>query len=380
LNGEEKILFIAGEVSGDLHGAALIKELKRMNPKLSFFGMGGSRMEAEGMHIIEHINNMAFLGFAEVVKHLPHIRKVKRNILDVVKQENIKTAILIDYPGFNLSIAKKLKELKVSIIYYITPQVWAWGKGRIKNIKELTDKVLVILPFEQEFFEKNGIESVYVGHPLLDRLEDYTFQERNDFFKDNNLDLQKDILLVLPGSREQEVKVIFPESIKAAERISKEFNMQTIVACSDNISESVFEEYKKDYSFSVVKGRSYELFRYSSAGIIKSGTSTLEAALFELPMVIVYRTNPVTYMIGKNLVSLKNIGLVNIIYGETIVPELIQNDMNQENIYSAVKKIVTDEKYNSTVKGKLRKVKELLGEKGASEKAASVITGMLRND
>jgi lipid-A-disaccharide synthase len=380
LNGEEKILFIAGEVSGDLHGAALIKELKRMNPKLSFYGMGGSRMEAEGMHIIEHINNMAFLGFAEVVKHLPHIRKVKRNILDVVKQENIKTAILIDYPGFNLSIAKKLKELKVSIIYYITPQVWAWGKGRIKNIKELTDKVLVILPFEQEFFEKNGIESVYVGHPLLDRLEDYTFQERNDFFKDNNLDLQKDILLVLPGSREQEVKVIFPESIKAAERISKEFNMQTIVACSDNISEDVFEEYKKNYSFSVVKGRSYELFRYSSAGIIKSGTSTLEAALFELPMVIVYRTNPVTYMIGKNLVSLKNIGLVNIIYGETIVPELIQNDMNQENIYSAVKKIVTDEKYNSTVKGKLRKVKELLGEKGASEKAASEITGMLRND
>jgi lipid-A-disaccharide synthase len=232
------------------------------------------------MHITEHINNMAFLGFAEVIKHLPFIGRVKKSILETVKRENIKTAVLIDYPGFNLNIAQKLKELQVRVIYYITPQVWAWGKGRVKQIKELTDKVLVILPFEKEFFEKNGIQAEYVGHPLLDRIRNYEIQEKGEFLKENSLDPAKEILLILPGSREQEVRTIFPESIKAAGRLSEEFNMQIVVACSDNINEEIFKNYRQTQSFSVIKGKTYELFRYAAAGIIKSGTSTLEAALF----------------------------------------------------------------------------------------------------
>jgi lipid-A-disaccharide synthase len=380
LERAEKILFIAGEISGDLHGAALIHELKLINSSISYYGIGGNRMKAEGMHIAEHLDNMAFMGFVEVVKHLPYIKEVRRNILDIVKKENIKTAILIDYPGFNLNIARKLKELKVKVIYYITPQVWAWGKRRVKVIKELMDKVLVILPFEKEFFERNGINAEYVGHPLVDTVNDYAFQDKEEFFKGNNLDPAKDILVILPGSREQEVKTIFPESIKAADKICKEFNMQTVVACSDNIDDKLFHQFRKDYEFKVIKGKTYELFKYSAAGIIKSGTSTLEAALFELPMVVVYKTNPVTYLIGKNLVSLKSISLVNIIYGKEIVPELIQNDLNAENIYNEIRKYITDKIVTDLTKNKLREVKKLIGGKGASRKAASVIAGMLSND
>jgi lipid-A-disaccharide synthase len=379
LSRENKILFIAGEISGDLHGAALIHELKKMNNNISFYGMGGDKMISEGMHITEHINNMAFLGFAEVVKHLPQIRRVKRNIIDIVKKENIRTAVLIDYPGFNLNIAKRLKELGVKIIYYITPQVWAWGKGRVKVMKELVDKVLVILPFEKEFFDKNGIESEFTGHPLLDRISDYPFISKDKFIEEQKLDKRKEILLILPGSRNQEVKTIFPESIKAADKISREYNMQIVVACSGNIDEEVFSSYKEKFSFFVIKGKTYELFKYAAAGIIKSGTSTLEAALFELPMVIVYRTNPLTYMIGKNLVNLKHIGLVNIIYGDNVVPELIQNNLTADNIYAELKKYLSDKSYSDNVKTKLRKVKSMLGEKGASIKAASLITNMLKN-
>jgi lipid-A-disaccharide synthase len=379
LPGENKILFVAGEVSGDIHGAVLIRELKQMNENISFYGIGGDRMKAEGIHLTEHMNNMAFLGFAEVIRHLPHIRRVRKNILDLVKRENIRTAVLIDYPGFNLNIARELDKSGLRIIYYITPQVWAWGKGRIKTIRKLIDKVLVILPFEKEFFDKNGIESEFVGHPLLDRIKEYPYQEREKFLEEYKLDRNKNLLLILPGSREQEVKAIFPESIKAAERLSVEFNLQTVVACSDNIDEKVFFPFSKEFNFTVIKGKAYELLKYSSAGIIKSGTSTLEAGLFELPMVIVYKTNPITYLIGKNLVKLKSIGLVNIIAGEKIVPELIQKDLNAEMIYSEVRKYFTDLSYAEDVRHKLKRLKSLLGERGASLKAASIITGMLKN-
>jgi lipid-A-disaccharide synthase len=376
---EEKILFISGEISGDLHGAALIHELRKINSRFSFFGIGGDQMKSEGMHLTEHIDNMAFMGFVEVIRHIPYINKVKKSILELVKKEDIKTAVLIDYPGFNLNLARKLKELDVKIIYYITPQVWAWGKGRIKAIKELINKVLVILPFEKKFFEKYGIEAEYVGHPLIDRISDYSFQKKEEFFGEYNLNLLKPVLLILPGSRRQEVETIFPECIKAANRIIKEFDMQAAVACSENIEEEFFAKYKKDFRFNVIKGKTYELFKYSEAGIIKSGTSTLEAALFELPMVVVYKTNPLTYLIGKNLVSLRNISLVNIIYGKELVPELIQNNLTSERIYNETRKVITDNRNDKGIIKELREVKKIIGGKGASRKTALIIAGITGN-
>lgn len=372
-------MFVSGEVSGDLHGAALIKEMRNNESSLAFYGIGGEKMRSEGMIIIEHINNMAFLGFIEVIKHLPFIRRVKKKILDVVQKENIRTAVLIDYPGFNLNLAKQLKKMGVKIVYYITPQVWAWGKGRVVTIKKLVDKVLVILPFEKEFFREHGIDAVYVGHPLIERINSYSFITKEKFCSENNIDIKKEILALLPGSREHEVLSIFPEAYKAARKIAGESGMQIAVACPDNINPRLFEKFASADEYVIIRNRSYELLKYAKFGIIKSGTSTLEAALMALPMVIVYKTNPLTYFIGRNLVKIKNIGLVNIIAGETIVPELIQNDMNEASIYNEIKKILYDKNRYETVKSRLKEVKNKFGSSSASYSAAAEISGIMQN-
>jgi lipid-A-disaccharide synthase len=375
-NNQKNIMIIAGEVSGDFIGAALIEELKKLDDNINFFGVGGDRMKEEGMDILYHIKKMAFLGFAEVVKHLPFIKQVQSDLLETIRVKNIKYAVLIDYPGFNLNFAKKLKSIGVKIIYYISPQIWAWGAGRIKKIKKLVDKMLVVFPFEEELYKKNNVNVELVGHPLVERINDHKFLSRNELTEKFNLN-DKEILLIMPGSREHEVEKIFPETIKAADKVANEFNLQVVVACSSNIDESIF--YKQSFSknFKVVKSFTYDLMKYSKLGIIKSGTSTLEAGIFELPMVIVYKTSGLTYIIGKNLVRVDNIGMVNIISGEEIVPELIQKDVNAETIYSECKNILTDKTVYQSIKEKLKLLKEKLGSTGASERAAKIIYSLL---
>jgi lipid-A-disaccharide synthase len=319
---------------------------------------------------------MAFLGFAEVVKHLPFIKQVQSDLIQVIKAENIKYAVLIDYPGFNLNFAKKLKHIGVKVIYYISPQIWAWGSGRIKKIKRLVDKMLVVFPFEEDLYKKNNVNVELVGHPLIERIHEYKFLNREELWKKFNFD-EKEILLVMPGSREHEVEKIFPEVIKAAERIASEFNLQIVVACSTNIDEDVFNNSADSKKFTVVKGFTYDLMKYAKLGIIKSGTSTLEAGLFELPMVIVYKTSKLTYLIGKNLVRVDNIGMANIISGEKVVPELIQNDVNENTIYSECKKILTDKILYEDIKRKFNLLKEKLGSAGASARAAKIIYSIL---
>ncbi len=376
VNKPKNILMIAGEVSGDYIGAALIVELRKLEPDINVYGLGGDRMKEAGMNILYHIKRMAFLGFAEVVKHLPFIKQVQSDLIQVIKAENIKYAVLIDYPGFNLNFAKKLKHIGVKVIYYISPQIWAWGGGRIKKIKRLVDKMLVVFPFEEDLYKKNNVNVELVGHPLIERIHEYKFLSREELWKKFNFD-EKEILLVMPGSREHEVEKIFPEVIKAAERIASEFNLQIVVACSTNIDEDVFNNSADSKKFTVVKGFTYDLMKYAKLGIIKSGTSTLEAGLFELPMVIVYKTSKLTYLIGKNLVQVDNIGMANIISGEKVVPELIQNDVNENTIYSECKKILTDKILYEEIKRKFNLLKEKLGSAGASARAAKIIYSIL---
>jgi len=370
---KKNILVLAGEASGDLHGAALIKAMKAIDPSLSFYGIGGDEMKREGLQLLYHINKMAFLGFVEVIKHLPFIKKVQTDVLKLVKEKNIQTCILIDYPGFNLSIAKKLNVLERKIIYYISPQIWAWGKHRIHKIKKLVNKMLVLFPFEETFYKNAGVNATFVGHPLIERINNYSFIERNDFFSQNNLDAQKEILLVLPGSRIQEVAKIFPSVIEGAIAVARKFNLQVVVGCSSNIDEKTFKNLSSEKDYRVIKNKSYELFKYAKLGIIKSGTSTLEAALFGLPMVIVYKTSSLTYLIGKKLITLNNIGLANIIAGETVVPELIQNDVNTKNILNECSNFLSDTSLYKTVSEKLKSLKEVLGTKDASKTAAEII-------
>ncbi|MBE0570351.1 MAG: lipid-A-disaccharide synthase [Ignavibacteriaceae bacterium] len=370
-------MIITGEVSGDLIGASLIRELKSLKPDLKITGIGGDRMRSEGMDLIYHTDKMAFLGFVEVVKHIPFIRKVQKKLIDVIKKEEINCVVLIDYPGFNLSIAKKLKPLGVKIIYYVSPQLWAWAKGRVKKVRKLVDKMLVVFPFEVEFYRKESVNVEYVGHPLVERISQHKFLSRDEFFSKFNLEKEKEILLVMPGSRKQEVKEIFPEVIKAADKLAFQFNLQVVVARSKNIDEKYLQQDNNSGKFITIEDHNYELMNYSHFGIIKSGTSTLEAGYFALPMMVVYKTNPLTYMIGKQLVKLDRIGMVNILLDEMVVPELIQNEANSVNIFGRASKILSDEKSYEIMKHKLGSVKEKLGSEGASNRAARSIWEIL---
>lgn len=383
MNNKKNVLIVAGEASGDLHGASLIRELKKIDSSLKIFGIGGNKMKAEGMELIYHIDRMAFLGFLEVLKHLPFIRKVQRNIIEEAKCRKVQEVVLIDYPGFNLNLAKKLKLLeqqenyKIKLVYYITPQVWAWGKERVKKIKKLFSKVLVVFPFEERFFKEKNVDAEFVGHPLIQEINNYKFLSKTELIQKHNLDADKEILLILPGSRKQEIKTIFPEAIKAALKLADDFNLQVIVACSSNIDESEFYKQADDKGFKVIKDHTYDLLKYSKFGIVKSGTSTLEAGLLELPMVIVYKTSSLTYAIGKSLVKIKNIGLANIVLDKQVVPELIQKDANTENIYVKAKSILSDQTKLGQMKIELRKIKKVLGDQNAPGNAAKIIYSLI---
>ena len=368
-----EVLIITGEVSGDLIGASLIRELKKLNGTLSFIGIGGDKMKNEGMEIIYHIDQMAFLGFAEVLKHLPFVKKVQKDLLEIVVRKRIRYAVLIDYPGFNLSLAKKLKARGVQIIYYVSPQIWAWGKGRMKKMKMLVKKMLVVFPFEKELYEKNGIDVEFTGHPIVERVNQYDFLTREELYNKFNLEKEKELLLIMPGSRKQEIKKIFPETIKAADRIADKFNLQIVVACSENMDEDIFNNFSASGKFQLIKGHNYDLMKNAKFGIIKSGTSTLEAGYFCLPMVIVYRTSFFTYFIGRQLIKLDRIGMVNIILDEKVVPELIQAEVIEKTIYSEAEKILSDKQTYDSIKRKLLNIKDKLSDSLASKNAAKII-------
>ena len=373
----KKLMIIAGEASGDLHGASLISELKKLDPSLEIYGIGGDKMVASGMNPQFHIRQMAFLGFIEVIKHLPFISKVRKELLRKISDEQIRTVVLIDYPGFNLNIAKKLRELGISVIYYISPQVWAWGRGRIDKIRELVDLMLVVFPFEETMYRKYRMNVEYVGHPLIEHVENYPYLSKEELYQKYGLDKEKEILLLLPGSRKHEIRKIFPACITAAENLAKDFNMQIVVACAENIEESIFTGLTGVTDFKLVKGSTYDLLKHSHFGIIKSGTSTLEAGLFQLPFIVVYSTNFMTYALGRILVQIKNIAMANIILEENVIDELIQYDVNAENIYSKSAAILSDREKYKSIAAKLGLLKGKLGGPGASQKAAGLIYARL---
>ena len=371
------IMILAGEESGDLVGAALYNQLKKLNPQLAAFGIGGDRMKSAGVNILFHVNKMAFLGFTEVIRHIPFIKKVQRALITQARENSIRIAVLIDYPGFNLSIAKKFKEYGIKIIYYISPQIWAWGSGRMKKISRLVDKMMVVFPFEEKLYRQNNVNVEFIGHPLVERINEYNFLSRDELYQKFELDKTKGILLLMPGSRRNEVAQIYPRVIKAAQELAEKFNLQIVVACSSNIDENVFYDMRGSQGIKLVKGNTYDLLRHSKFGIIKSGTSTLEAGYFSLPMIIVYRTSWLTYLIGKMLIKLDRIGMINILLDEKIVPELVQNEITTKNIIETADKILCDESNYLKVKTKLEDVKTQLGSTGASERAAKIIYGYL---
>ncbi|MGB9665034.1 MAG: lipid-A-disaccharide synthase [Ignavibacteria bacterium] len=367
-----EILIIAGETSGDLHGSNLVKSIKQFDSTIKFFGIGGDRMREVGVDLVYHINSLSFMGFVEVIKHIPFLKKVKKNILAFVKEKNPDAVILIDYPGFNLSIAKELHKLGKKIFYYISPQIWAWGKNRIDLIRKVVHKMIVIFPFEEKMYREANVNVSFVGHPLLDVIESYRFEPREEFFEHNLLDPSKKLLTIFPGSRKQELTEILPIVSEAALKLKKELDLNVVIAGLHTISPDFYKKYFDD-EFKLIFQKNYELMKYADAGIIKSGTSTLEAALFELPFIVVYKTSFLSYLIGKNLIQIDKISLANIVAGEEIVTELIQKDCNPQRIYREIKDILLDENKSIQLKEKLKRIRTLLGERGASQRAAKII-------
>lgn len=377
-NNKYKFLLVCGEASGDMHASNLIYELKKKNPNFEFYGIGGDRCSQAGMNILYHIKNLSFLGITEVLKNLSVVFNAQKEVINFVKKENIKNAILIDYPGFNLRLAKKLKKIRVRIIYYISPQIWAWGENRIKQIKKNVDLMLCILPFEEEFYRKYNVRAEYVGHPLLDNIGKYNFEERNRFFEAYNLDINKEILLLLPGSRKHEVKLLLKEMLKAAKIIATKRNIQVAVSLSENIDEAEVNCFKDIIDYRIIKNKTYDLMKYAAAGIVKSGTSTLEAALLGLPFIVVYKASFLTYFIAKKVVKVQYLSLANLIYGDKVVEEYLQNDCVAEKIANGCEKLFIAE-YKLDLIKKFERIKEKLGTSGASERAAIKICDFLLN-
>ena len=294
-------MIIAGEASGDLHGSGVVRELKHLRPNIDIYGVGGDKMKREGMDIIYHINELGFMGFVEVIKHIPFIKTMEHTLGQIVKFKRPDVLVLIDYPGFNLRFARIAKSYGVKIVYYISPQVWAWHKSRIKKMRAFVDKMLVIFPFEVDFYKAEGINAEFVGHPLLEVMESKL--DRKNFCKRFQLDEQKKILALLPGSRKQEIEYIFPEMLSAARRIALELDTEIVVGIAPTLDENYFRTLYNVEGVHLVKDLTYEVMANADFAIVTSGTATLETACFGTPMFIVYKTSWLTYLIGRYIVE-----------------------------------------------------------------------------
>lgn len=372
----QRIMIIAGEASGDLHGSGVVRELKRIQPSLDIYGVGGDRMKREGMELIYHINELGIMGFVEVLKHLPFIKAMEHALEQIVKFKRPDVLLLIDYPGFNIRFARIAKRYGVPIVYYISPQVWAWNRSRVKKMRGLIDTMLVIFQFETDFYRAEGIDAEFVGHPLLEVLE--TELDRKNFCKRFGLDEEKRILALFPGSRKQEIDYIFPEMLSAARHIASIRNIEIVVGVAPTLDEEYFRTLYNLQGIHLIKGMIYDVMAHADFALVTSGTATLETACFGTPMVVVYKTSWPTYLIGRALVKIGSIGLVNIVAGSRIVPECIQHKATARKLAREALRLLDDEQQMGEMKTRLLKVKDLLGTAGASRRVAERILQMDR--
>jgi len=373
------IMIIAGEASGDMHGANLIREMLKINPALYFYGIGGNRMQDAGVKLLVNVAETAVVGLTEVISKFGTLFRIIRQAKKSLDEMKPELVILIDYPDFNLNfVAPAAKKRNLKIYYYISPQVWAWRKSRINKIKKLVDKMAVILPFEVDTYAAKGFAVDYVGHPLLDMVNlNYSKQESR---KKIGLAENKITIGILPGSRLSEVRILMPELLRAAEiLVQKMPEIQFVLPLADTLEEKIITEIISRFTVKVhvISGHTYDVISCADLALVASGTATLETALLGVPMVIVYKISPLSYVIGRLFVHVKNIGLVNIIAGKTIVPELIQGDASGKRIAGEALAILTnEEKKQEMIKG-LEAIRARLGEPGAAIRAAQIACDMI---
>lgn len=361
-----KYYLIAGEASGDLHGANLIKALKQSAPESQFRCWGGDRMQEAGATVVKHYKDLAFMGFLEVVKNLKTILGNFKFCKQDIESYDPDVIIFIDYPGFNLRMLKRLRKNRARKFYYISPQIWAWHTSRVHMIKELVDRMFVILPFEKAFYEKYDVDVDFTGHPLLDELEN---RKGDSSFLSRYALGDRKIIALLPGSRKQEIKRMLSVMLTTVDSFPE---YQFVVAGAPSMPDEVYTEIIGQTNIPLIRNETYSLLEHAHAALVTSGTATLETALFKVPQVVCYSGNKLSYQIARKLVKVDYISLVNLIRNKKVVTELIQETFNPEQLKAELTTILEENSYNS-----MQKEYELLhaelGGAGASKRAAELM-------
>jgi len=374
----KKLFILAGEASGDLHAAGAIAELKTQLPDLDIFGIGGQKLQSLGVRLIYHAEEVNFMGFAEVIKHYPFLRKVFEKVKATILEEKPAAALLIDYPGMNLMLAEFLHKEGIPVIYYIAPQVWAWKEGRVKKIKRFVSRLLVVFDFEVEFFRKHGVKAEFVGHPIIEEQVEVCLPEKADFLSENGISPKKKLIGLLPGSRRQELERILPEMLAAAQRLEQKHDAVFLLGKAPTISANFYQKFLEKAGVKPIFVAAYEVMQFSDAATVTSGTATLESLCFGLPMAVVYKTGSLNYQIGKRLVKIQNFSLANIVskglYATTqTVPELLQENMTGEKIAAEIDQLLTDENYRQAMRSSLLDARANLGSLLPSKEVAKVV-------
>lgn len=374
------IMIMSGEASGDLHGANLAREIWKQDSATAIYGVGSKQMQRAGVRMLADAKEISVVGITEVLTHLGGIYRVYAHLKRFLKHERPDLLVLIDFPDFNIMLGKAAQGLGIPVLYYISPQVWVWRKGRIKTIARLVKAMIVVFPFEVTLYEKAGVDVRFVGHPLTDVVRsDLTKEQAKSAF---DLDASRRTIALLPGSRKSELTHLLPDMLAAAKILSTRFqDLQFILPVAPTLELSFVHTFVEQCGVSVrvVEGRVYDVLRASDAAIVTSGTATLETGLMAIPMVIVYRISSITYYIVSRLVhaGLKHVGLVNIVADDRLVPELIQEESTPQHMADAVARMLIDPVYYDRIREGLDRVRKRLGDAGASARAAAVVRELL---
>ncbi len=366
-------LIVAGEASGDRYGAALAAELQRRHA-VNWFGIGGDQMQAAGVELITHARSVAVVGIFEVVVHLPRIYGIYRRLLEEIDRRRPRFAVLVDFPDFNLRLARQLHRRGIPVIYFVAPQMWAWRPGRVKQLQRYVCKLLCIFPFEEEWFRQRGVEVEYVGHPLLDAARPTLTRE--EFLTRHKLDLAVPLICLLPGSRNQEVERHLPTLLEAAGQLSQRRPLQFVVVRASTVDPNVIETLARrhaDVPLTIVAENPYNALASSELAVISSGTATVEGLLLGVPMVVVYRVAASTWHLGQPLVRTPHYSMVNLLAGQRLVPELIQSDFTPARVVAEVERLLDDPGERRRIQEDMGRVKERLGPPGAVERAARAL-------
>jgi len=366
-----KVLFITGEASGDSHASNLINSFKKINPDIKFYGIGGKKMERAGVKIIYPSDKIAVIGFSEVFSKISNLKEARRQISNCIRKNKFDFAVTVDFPGFNIPIARALKNMGIPVFYFITPQVWAWGKWRSKSLSKYFKGLFVIYPFEKSFFDKEGIKSFFFGNPLLDIVKAEGKLKTKDLLSGNPL------IAILPGSRETEIRRLLLPLLKAFKIFKEKYpGSKAVIALHEQKDLTLTQEIGKELlnDLEIFYGKTYDILKKADVAVVSSGTATIEAGIFQTPMVIVYKLSYISWLISKILARVKHFGLVNIIFSKEVVPELIQKEVNPIRIAKELEMLYEK---RENISKQLKKLKSLLGSEGVYDRIANKILSMV---